>query len=487
MNIFSLPRTSTRRRTPISLTSKFTAPNQWLPALSKVFDQYTPIVIGYAGNDGSLMDFLQALEGKTLYWCLRTSASMLGEAIASQPERVKRLAEKHRIHFVPVDSFDHAMASIWGALASKYPEKFPDLLAALKEKHRNREVAHDDQRAALWAKREDTGTVAAATADVSAPPSAGAAIVDATQSLRALVGKEGDRRDAKPWWHYQQEIDEIDDVDAKEMAYQKSLDALPMSAPLLNNFAIHLQHVRKRHDEAEALYERAIAAAPTDADILGNFADFQSDIRHRHDEAEDLHQRAIKADPKHANNLNNFAVFLIGIRQRHDEAEALYQRAIDADPKHANHLGNFAIFLTTFRERHDEADALFQRAIEEDPEHANNLGNYALFLTDIRGRHDEAEALYERAIAADPKDANHLGNFAVFLTDIRGRYDGAEALYERAIAADPKHANSLSNFADFLTDIRGRHDEAEALYQRAIASTGRIGVLPLRARTRSSR
>ena len=180
---------------------------------------------------------------------------------------------------------------------------------------------------------------------------------DATPSLRALVSNEGDRRIEKPWWHYQKEIDEIAEVEAKDAAYRKALDALPDSAPLLGNFANFLRAIRGRHDEAEALYERAIAA-----------------------------------DPKHAHSLNNFASFLTTIRGRHDEAEALFQRAIDVDPKYAAILDNFASFLTDISERHDEAEALYQRAIAADPKDASILGNYAEFLL-VTGRRDEGLAI----------------------------------------------------------------------------------------------
>ena len=36
-------------------------PGEWAAALIKIFDRFTPIVIGYGGNDGSLMGFLKEL------------------------------------------------------------------------------------------------------------------------------------------------------------------------------------------------------------------------------------------------------------------------------------------------------------------------------------------------------------------------------------------------------------------------------------------
>src|SRR5262245_33102856 len=36
-------------------------PGEWEAALAKIFDRFTPIVIGYGGNDGSLMGFLKTV------------------------------------------------------------------------------------------------------------------------------------------------------------------------------------------------------------------------------------------------------------------------------------------------------------------------------------------------------------------------------------------------------------------------------------------
>jgi protein O-mannosyl-transferase len=39
-----------------------TLPEEWQDALKKIFSRFTPIVIGYGGNDGSLMGFLKTIE-----------------------------------------------------------------------------------------------------------------------------------------------------------------------------------------------------------------------------------------------------------------------------------------------------------------------------------------------------------------------------------------------------------------------------------------
>jgi hypothetical protein len=54
-------------------------------SLQMVFKHYTPVVIGYGGNDGSLMDFLDDLDAIPggMFWCYRESDGKPSETIAS--------------------------------------------------------------------------------------------------------------------------------------------------------------------------------------------------------------------------------------------------------------------------------------------------------------------------------------------------------------------------------------------------------------------
>ena len=72
----------------------------------KIFSRFTPIVIGYGGNDGSLMTFLRALdpiEGG-IFWCHRH-----GSAI--EPA-IHEVVEHHRGKLVPILGFDELMLQL---------------------------------------------------------------------------------------------------------------------------------------------------------------------------------------------------------------------------------------------------------------------------------------------------------------------------------------------------------------------------------------
>ncbi|WP_434423668.1 hypothetical protein [Nannocystis pusilla] len=78
----------------------------WVEPLTRVFRAYTPIVIGYGGNDGSLMGFLNGLPEDAipggLFWCYYGPAGPPG------PE-IRRLVARHRGVLVPIEGFDELM------------------------------------------------------------------------------------------------------------------------------------------------------------------------------------------------------------------------------------------------------------------------------------------------------------------------------------------------------------------------------------------
>jgi tetratricopeptide (TPR) repeat protein len=72
-------------------------------SLQRVMDIYDPIIIGYGGNDGSLMDFLKmvASKNKNIYWCYKKDNSVNKE--------IYELLDKYHGFLIPIDNFDDTM------------------------------------------------------------------------------------------------------------------------------------------------------------------------------------------------------------------------------------------------------------------------------------------------------------------------------------------------------------------------------------------
>jgi len=440
----------------------------WQKSLHRIFERYSPIVIGYDGNDGSLMSFLEGMGDGIIdgfYWCFHCPSGDIHSSACAVPQRVKDLVERKHGRLVPIPGFDELMLLIRERFAPLLA--MPDLLDRMKERARVREKTYDEQQRMLTEKIRGP-KVSKATDKQTAPTQPQTSTTEVSKLLQDAAKDLARDRKSKPWWLWEVEARAAISVDEKDRIYQEALSALPNSSELIGNYALFLNNERKDLDQAEEFYRRAIEADPKDADFLGNYALFLKNERKEMDQAEEFFKRAIEADPKRANNLGNYAVFLNYERKDLDQAEEFFKRAIEADPKEPDFLGNYAVFLKNERKEMDQAEEFFKRAIEADPKHANTLGNYALFLQNERKDLDQAEEFYKGAIKAVPKNPDFLCNYAVFLKNERKEMDQAEEFYKRAIEVDPKHANTLCNYANFIWNERKKMDHAEEFYKRAI-------------------
>ena len=420
-----------------------TLPKGWVDALTMIFENYTPIVIGYGGNDGSLMGLLESvapIKGG-VFWCYRG-----GE----EPEpRIHEVVGHHDGYLVPILGFDELMLQLWERLGLESPR--PEL----QKTHDKRVVSWQKQFEELNKRVKQPGISPATEKELEPVRQAAAAAVE-------RLTKE------KDWWSWQLKADAEPDPVKREAIFRESLEDFPKSAELTGNFALFMQNVRKDYDEAERLYRKALELDPNKAINTGNFAIFMHEARKDYDKAERLYRKALELDPNYATYTGNLATLMEVVRKDYDEAERLYRKALELDPNHAIHTGNFALFMQNVRKDYDEAERLYRKALELAPNDAVYAGNFALFMKNVRKDYDEAERLYRKALELDPNDANHTGNFALFMQNVHKDYDEAERLYRKALELDPNDAVYAGNFAEFMSDVRKDYDEAERLYRKAL-------------------
>ncbi|MBX7224570.1 MAG: tetratricopeptide repeat protein [Chitinophagales bacterium] len=420
--------------------------DEWKNALLPILRNFNLLVIGYGGNDGSLMDYLKSIDAqdrKAIYWCIRNENEI--------NDKIKDLLTE-KDFFVKIKGFDELMISLNDALDYKVfenlddPDKHP-FVEATKKRINNLNNTLKNLLDKISKESEDIG--------------------DDTKELFTGALK------------YLYEAYSEKDVEKKNKIYQKGLTEYPNNADVLGNYANFLKNILKQYDKAEEFYKKAIEINPSHANNLGNYAHFLSDIRKQYDKAEEFYKKAIEINPNHTYNLNNYAIFLKDIRKQYDKAEEFYKKAIEINPNNADFHGNYANFLKNIRKQYDKAEEFYKKAIEVNPNHANNLGNYALFLSDIRKQYDKAEEFYKKAIEINPNDANNLDNYALFLSDILKQYDKAEEFYKKAIEINPNDANNNGNYAHHL--IIAEHDflNAETYINKAfeLADQEELGLL----------
>ena len=91
------------------------------------------IVVGYAGNDRSIMDILNMLLQKEdyfkygIYWCIRKGDKSISEEL-------RKLLWKDRVYFVEIEGFDELMASLNDTLNKGELPVDDDLLSSRRQK-----------------------------------------------------------------------------------------------------------------------------------------------------------------------------------------------------------------------------------------------------------------------------------------------------------------------------------------------------------------
>jgi tetratricopeptide (TPR) repeat protein len=319
-------------------------PKGWCDALRRILDRYTPIVIGYEGNDGSLMGFLKELSFEIpdrVFWCIYSPDVRGADCLKLVSPEVRHYVQLRRGRFVPIGGFDELMAKLLRKLGEK--GSVPDLYENLKQRARKREQSYDEQQRKLVekAKREPS-------AEGKSDP-----------TLSEAVSEIAESRKDKPWWLWVSEADAERDLAAKEAIYSRGLEANPNDGNLLRSYAIFLETLMKDRDGADKYYKLALTADPDSPTTLVFYANFLK--RMNPDKAEEYYQLALKADPTHPFALTEYVSFLSNIRKKPDEAEEVYVRTLEKYPADPFVLELYENFLRNFRSDSKKADEIQRR------------------------------------------------------------------------------------------------------------------------------
>lgn len=293
---------------PVSEPSRLaTLPPGWKDALKLLFRHYTPIVIGYGGNDGGFMGLLQELEpgdiqGR-LFWCYRAADGLPGE-------RIQDIVARHRGKLVPIAGFDELMLELGERLG----------------------------------KRLVGGTIKRDAED---------RLLRYRASIEVLLSQLS----KLAWWTSSDRVGARPDLVARRGTYEQALELFPDSVELHRSFAKFAGLMLLEDELAEHHFARARELAPDDDDVLCDYGSFLAQRRANPAEAERLFRLAILKNPDSPRPKRRLANHLYYFDGDLDEAEALHREVARLEPS-AKLTGNLAaILLATGRLAEAEAFA----------------------------------------------------------------------------------------------------------------------------------
>lgn len=271
---------------PISDNGTSCLQHGWKSPLTMIFKRFTPIVIGYGGNDGSLMNFLDQMPAtarRGIYWCYLDENGI--------DEKTKDLVSKYEGHFVCIDGFDQFMFQLWHFL--QLPSPVPEV-----ERHSNkREGAYVERLEAFRAELSTPGKDAEAN------------------KAKRFLRKEARRRttyitEHDVLWMRLVQAQEEPSLRRAEQIYSGCLKDFPDHPDVLFRKGCFLWKRRNQADKAGKMFRRVLRLQPDCPLYAGVIAEFTWKALHNFDEAERLYRRARRLDPHFGLHRESFAQFL---------------------------------------------------------------------------------------------------------------------------------------------------------------------------------
>lgn len=308
---------------------------EWQSALRRAFDIYTPVVIGYAGGDHSLMSFLQQESTSMrngVYWCYRGKPDP-----ANLPDAaIQKFVKDRDGYFVAIDGFDALMVELgktmYGdAIRPRHTEE------KLKKTHDERVRKYNEQ----WDQLNENPETK-----------------DALQAMNAAEQKESEQREkeksltAQDYFRRGYRAAEEDRREDAVNEYTEAIKLDPDYIPAYNNRG-NLYRDLNEHEKAFKDFNKAIELDPLYAKAYNNRGLLYQDLRDRENALQD-YNKAIELNPQYIYAYNNRGV-LYEAWKEFDKAVEDYTQAIQLDPK----------YKRAYLNRANAYDALGQKELAE--------------------------------------------------------------------------------------------------------------------------
>ncbi len=411
---------------------------EWQRALSQALSIYTPIVIGYAGGDHSLMSFLEkettSIRG-SIYWCYRGKRSRAG----LPGENIQSLVANHNGYFVAIDGFDALMVEIGKTMYSDAirPGLTKDKLQKkLDERLRNYN--------AQWDKLNENQEMQKALQEMNAAEQEEEKQREKEELLTAQdYFRRGFRASSEG--HTQEAVKE----------YSKAIELDPSFASAYHNRGILYNNLGEQQKALDD-YNKAIELDPSYAYAYNGRGNVYSDLGEQQ-KALDDYNKAIELDPSYAFAYNGRGNVYRGFGERQKALDD-YNKAIELDPSFAyayNGRGN------VYSDLGEQQKALedYNKAIELDPSFANAYNGRGIIYYDL-GEQQKALEDYNKAIELDLNYKFAYRNRGLLYSKL-GNLEAAVKDYTQAIQLDPKYKNAYLNRADAYSAL-GQESLAEA-------------------------
>lgn len=358
---------------------------EWKNTLINAFMVYTPIVIGYAGGDQSLMKFLcdSNVKMNGMYWCYWDKEEPSQEIID--------LVKSKNGCLVPIESFDQIMFLLSRKLGIENPEK--EMLEVTRKRIESYNQQYDEFEARI---REAS---------------------QKESSSNGIIGETLNAIDSLN----EQLLRDTEKEQTPESFYQKG----------------NVYRRSGKYEDAITAYTKAIELQPEYSAAYNNRGLSYKNLG-KYAEAIEDYTTAIRINPNYAIAYNNRGLVNKTIG-KYDEAIADYEKAIELNPNYSTAYNNLGAAYNSL-EQYGIAIAYLNRALELNPEYAIAYNNRGYGYKGLE-EYEKAIADYTKAIEFNPKYSTAYSNRGFAYADCE-EYEKAIADCTKAIELDSACANA---------------------------------------------
>ncbi len=353
---------------------------EWKNTLKNAFMVYTPIVIGYAGGDQSLMKFLcdENVKMNGMYWCYWNREEPSQEIID--------LVKSKNGCLVPIESFDQIMFLLSRKLGIENPEKEMLEVTQRRIESYNQQYDEFEERIREASQKENTSN--------------------------SIIGET---------------LNAIDSLN-EELLKNTEKEQTPEAFFRKGNAYKRLE----KYEDAIDAYTKAIELNPEYSNAYNNRG-LAHKKRGKFTEAITDYSKAILIDPKYATAYNNRGV-AYRILKKYAEAIADYEKAIELNPKYDIAYSNLGVAYNDLEE-YDTAIAYCNKSLELNPASAAAYSNRGYAYNGIK-EYGKAIVDYTKSIELNSENAvTHINRGYVYIK--LAEYDKAIADCTNAINLDP--------------------------------------------------
>ena len=405
----------------------------WKAPLDHIFSKHIPIVIGYGGNDGSLMTYFEQMnKPSNFFWC-----ELEGRTVS---KRVEQLIKQMGGSLISIKGFDEIMHELLWVFDAIKPIK-EELETITKRRIENA----DKQQQAI----EKNNTIVKSKREVS------------KKELSA--------------YEYSQMAKSEPDYEKRKAIYLEALEQFPDTDWLWNAFTYFLHFIKKDFKDLDNYYQKALSSNLENANNNSNYALFLENNKKDYEQAEKYYTKALQIDPEDTAFNGNYANLLNDIKKDYEQAEKYYIKALQIGPENATCNGNYARFLNNINKDNEQAEKYYIKALQIEPENAINNGNYAVFLIDIKKDYEQAEKFYLKALQIERDNGHFNGNYAQFLL-ILSRKEEATKFLNKAFQLNKNEKNDLQielwfyHYAHYFKEFPEAETQIKELLNEGIRS-----------------